>query len=736
MRKRILPILLAALMALERVACEGFLDATAGKGRFADTSEADEDKPSKEKSDSSKDSGTQGPEEGDVFIENDMKASYYHDFVNLIPMYEDIPYVAVKGDNLHPDLSYNWFSIVKNNFGEPYPYARLRTAYAYVLSDIYALNGRPDKELEMAQYFYCQDSVSTYNTIGMEPETWNDYDGLLWYMTFLNYHCDIETEEDEYGTLVHARVTNTDMVKLLYEELENTYNMVAEDNKEAAEKRINGAFERTQEYFEAEEENYSHLTGYTYYYRPLTDTWTCYPNYGSSYISNLNLVELAGGLIFEQAKYQLNRQFWGSLSDNGILYYYTLSQMLLRLIEGDYDTVETELTFYAEVDSQGNGYLSYEKDGSGKAMACEIDGNLYDVVEFNYRRDKRSGDRNIPLAADRERAEQVQAGLPLRFEAAPFGPEMVVEAMSSYAAGSLEEILSAFPPEILSKDIVMERMGLDSEEDLQLFGAELLLYLGELSSEEIIMIFSEIAGTDLHEYFPDGISIDIGDNRSGAAVAYIRSLLGEDEKRVISTDEILSEDESTYFRTGAAAGSWCRGEMTISSEVWPVRSTKQEDKRYCEIETKKDAKGNPVCVHLTDGEDVFEYVFTYDSGNRMAGCSYYEYTADRKRDPSYEQKTYEYVYEGQGRLDMYRYTLQGYNEYEVNYVYGEDGRLQQQSYVNRSVSGCGLLEMGITTASETQAYEYGDAGRVSCVTGTVEEVYPHETYTYQYAQVG
>lgn len=297
----------------------------------------------------------------EVEIENDVQASYYHDFVNLIPFYQDVPYVSVDGHGLYPTITYNWLSMVQNRWGEPLPYERLRTAYSYVLSDIYVLNGRPEKELEMAQYFYCHNSVTTLDGENLGADEWNSYDGLLWYMTFLNYRCDIETEENENGTLVHVKISNTDMVKLLYEELENTYRMVKEDNQQAAAERLNGVFGQVKTYFKNQAENYSHVDHWTINPRPEIGVIDIDPVYGNSFVSKLNLVELAGGLIFQQAKYQMNRQFWGNLSDDGTLYNYTLSQMLVRMMEGDCDIVNTELTFYADVDSKGNGFIPFDR---------------------------------------------------------------------------------------------------------------------------------------------------------------------------------------------------------------------------------------------------------------------------------------------------------------------------------------------------------------------------------------
>ena len=86
-----------------------------------------------------------GMQEWDLEIKNDVQAAYYHDFVNLIPFYEDVPYVSIDGHGLYPDIRYNWLSMVTYNFDDAYPYERLREAYSYVLSDIYVLNGRPEK---------------------------------------------------------------------------------------------------------------------------------------------------------------------------------------------------------------------------------------------------------------------------------------------------------------------------------------------------------------------------------------------------------------------------------------------------------------------------------------------------------------------------------------------------------------------------------------------------------------
>lgn len=338
MKKRILSMLLAALMLPGIVSC----------GR-SDTPESGVNE-----------AEMAGMQEWNLEIKNDAQAAYYHDFVNLIPFYDDVPCLSIEGVGLYPDKRYNWISMVGHNAGDEYPYAQLRTAYSYVLSDIYVLNGRPEKELEMAQYFYCQNSISTLSGVNLNADTWNEYDGLLWYMTFLNYHCEIETEEDEYGTLVHVKIDNTDMVKLLYEELENTYNMVKEDNAQAAAERLNGVFDKAKTFIRNEAENRSRLDHIEIAWTNVPGVLEVSPVYGNSLVTKLNLLGLAGGLIFEQAKYQSNRQFWANLSDDGTLYNYTLSNMLLRMAQGDCDTVSTELTFYAEVDSQGNGYIPFD----------------------------------------------------------------------------------------------------------------------------------------------------------------------------------------------------------------------------------------------------------------------------------------------------------------------------------------------------------------------------------------
>lgn len=346
MKKRMISSLLAVILILSCASC--------GKKDAASQDNASQDGTSQ--------GGTALMSE-EVTITNDVDASYFYDFANLIPFYQDIPYVAIKGDDMHPDLSYNWYSIVKTTTVGEYPYARLRTAYDYALSDIYAVNGRQEDEFEMAQYFKCTNSLNAYNGESMERETWNEYDGLLWYLTFLNYRCDVETEEDEYGTLVHVKISNTDMIKLLYEELKNTYQMVQEDNRTEAEKRINNSFDHVKTYFKDEAENFNQLDHIEYTINrigPGVYDVSVLPVYGNSLMTKLNLAKLAGGLIYEGAKYQQHKAYWGSLSDNGTLYYYTLCQMILRVQAGDYDTVNSELTFYAEVDSEGNGYLPFD----------------------------------------------------------------------------------------------------------------------------------------------------------------------------------------------------------------------------------------------------------------------------------------------------------------------------------------------------------------------------------------
>ena len=300
------------------------------------------------------------PEGEGITIESDVQSAYYHDFVNLLPLHEDVPYVEISGDNLYPSVSYNWMTVVRTHYDEEYPYERLRKAYSYALSDLYSINGRPEKELEMAQYFYCKNSINALDGEVLDTETQNAADGLLWYLTFLNYHCEIETEETEYGTLVHAKISNADVVKLLYEELENTYNMVREDNAQAASERLSNAFSAVRTYIDNQAENYSHLDHIDYTIRPSIGLITVSPVYGNELVSKLNLVEFAGGLIFSQAKYQQNRNFWADLSDDGTLYNYTLANMLERMENGDYDTVQSEVSFYAEVDSRGIGYLPFD----------------------------------------------------------------------------------------------------------------------------------------------------------------------------------------------------------------------------------------------------------------------------------------------------------------------------------------------------------------------------------------
>lgn len=96
MKKRMLSFLLAVILILSCVSC--------GKKDAAFRDNASQNGTSQD--------GTALMSE-EITITNDVEASYFHDFANLIPFYQDIPYVAIKGDDLHPDLSYNWYSIVK-----------------------------------------------------------------------------------------------------------------------------------------------------------------------------------------------------------------------------------------------------------------------------------------------------------------------------------------------------------------------------------------------------------------------------------------------------------------------------------------------------------------------------------------------------------------------------------------------------------------------------------------------
>lgn len=318
-------------------------------------------------------------DEGMVAIVNDVQGAYFHIFANLIPFGEDVGFVRTLASySPKSSVSYGTFTSQPDNS----PYSMLHKAYENIFGDIFLLNGRSSKEWEMLTYYSCVSPHSDTIFVGYNENAMLKNDALLWYMTFLNYKCEIETNEDEKGTLVKVKFTNTDMVKLLYEELEKTYQMVKENNTQASAERIKGAFSEVGSYFYRESQN-NELTGITGYVQPYTGNIYLYPEYGSSFITKLNLTQLAAGLIFNEMNYREERQYWEELSQNGTLYYYTLSNMLARLEKGDYYTVNSEIAFYADVDENGVGYLPFDltPDADSIAMADQEWESLVDVLE-------------------------------------------------------------------------------------------------------------------------------------------------------------------------------------------------------------------------------------------------------------------------------------------------------------------------------------------------------------------
>ncbi|MDD6734090.1 MAG: hypothetical protein PUE21_06080 [Lachnospiraceae bacterium] len=101
-RKKLLCLVLCFLMMNTLVACRFGNLSLLGKSNNGSNDESE--------------STTQQVEE--VYISNDVQAAYYHDFVNLIPFYEDVPYISIDGHGLYPKISYNQLSIVQNNRGE------------------------------------------------------------------------------------------------------------------------------------------------------------------------------------------------------------------------------------------------------------------------------------------------------------------------------------------------------------------------------------------------------------------------------------------------------------------------------------------------------------------------------------------------------------------------------------------------------------------------------------------
>lgn len=216
MKKRIIAILLTVMMVIGTVAC-GDSDSNEGKRDSQRTKETTSESQTAIKETESEQDELQEEEE---IITSNIEAAYYHDFANLIPFGEDVPCVSVGGQSLYPSLSYDWFQTMGS---DEFPCRILHRAYEEAFSDITTLNGYLEKDLSIEKYVYC-------SGLNLRDESDQEMMGacqeLLWYMTFLNYQCNIETEEDEYGTLVHVKISNTDMVKLLYEEMEKTYNIV------------------------------------------------------------------------------------------------------------------------------------------------------------------------------------------------------------------------------------------------------------------------------------------------------------------------------------------------------------------------------------------------------------------------------------------------------------------------------------------------------------------------------
>lgn len=104
MKKRILSFLLAGILILSCVSC--------GKKDNAGTSSDDNFRNGASSNGASSNAASQDSPafmSDEITIKNDVDAAYFHVFANLIPFYQDVPYVTVKGDDMHPDLRYNWY---------------------------------------------------------------------------------------------------------------------------------------------------------------------------------------------------------------------------------------------------------------------------------------------------------------------------------------------------------------------------------------------------------------------------------------------------------------------------------------------------------------------------------------------------------------------------------------------------------------------------------------------------
>lgn len=680
MNKRIIAILLTLMMMIGTTAC-GDSDSYEQKsdGQRKETeSEQDE------------------LQEAEEIITSNIEAAYYHDFVNLIPFGEDVPYVSVEGEALYPNLSYDWFKTMSSG---DFPCRSLSSAYVYAFSDIIALNGYREKDIQMGKYIDCL-SLEDKELMGACEE-------LLWYMTFLNYQCDIETEEDEYGTLVHVKISNTDMVKLMYEEMEKTYNMVKEDNKQAAAERLNGAFEQVRTFLENEAENdeLDHID----IVKPKYGAYKVVPIYGSSLITKLNLIDLGAGLFYEQAKYFLNKSYWEKLSNDGTLYNYSLSQMLIRLYEGDYDIVNTELTFYAEVDDQDNGYLPFDKriDRFSFVPADRGWDSLVDVLRskgianVNCSMDNlQSGNYNHRIRTWGKDAEKDYSNMLfwviMGWRGSIVQGQPVAEYPDSIGYLWRAEVnsMSSNPSAVQDTD---DRAGRTVVQDNFVIAPWPSIPEDAFGAG----FYDEYVAT---EKFVSGEPF-VSAEASGRRKTFdVRKVLGSEVSRPNSTFDVRHDNTQTIRRKQVSDSS----DESVSPE-----------ELYCIMETEQDSHGNITLVHQYNAYAVYDDVFSYDSANRLIRFDIYEYPQGVSREASGVVYHYEYRYDSAGRLisdqliyDQKSTSLGGYTR---SYTYDDKGRLIQAADDSRYF----ILEEDtddmIIYNSLIINYEYDDEGKVGSV---------------------
>lgn len=330
-------------------------------------------------------------------FEDDAQAAYFYMFSDLIPFDKGVPYVEISNDSSVVEETkqetvsgYNDCYFVGTVYGSAYdydtftyaiedpeglkPYLYLDYIYQDILEDLYVVNGRNEKEMHMLDIMRCSPwgtDWGYYFSDDIEervsdPEAWleglNSDTGLLWYLTFLNYSCEVETDEteDENGNRwAHVTIHNTDMVKLLYEELEKTEQLVTEDRREASSEAMTDSLEHVKDYFKNEAKNrkenqYIHITAY-----PASGDVIVRPVYGDDMITTINVAAAVSGIALEGIGYVQNELYWQNLTKDRTLFRYTLANMLERMENGDYDTVTTKLSFRITKDDEGNYYIPF-----------------------------------------------------------------------------------------------------------------------------------------------------------------------------------------------------------------------------------------------------------------------------------------------------------------------------------------------------------------------------------------